>query len=70
MVKDSSEICQYEVSVPIEIDPLVIINEINYRSSDEFSPDDWIELYNPKSTAIDVSNWDCLLYTSPSPRDY
>ena len=58
MVKDSSEICQYEVSVPIEIDPLVIINEINYRSSDEFNPDDWIELYNPKSTAIDVSNWE------------
>ena len=58
VVKDSSEICQYEVSVPIEIEPLVIINEINYRSSDEFNADDWIELYNPKSTAIDVSNWE------------
>jgi hypothetical protein len=35
----------------------VVINEINYNSSDDFNPDDWIELYNPKPTAIDISNW-------------
>ena len=35
----------------------VVINEINYNSSEDFNPDDWIELYNPKPTAIDISNW-------------
>jgi hypothetical protein len=35
----------------------VVINEINYNSSDDFNPSDWIELYNSKSTTIDVSNW-------------
>lgn len=36
----------------------LVINEINYRSSDEFNPDDWVELYNPKSYPIDISNWE------------
>ena len=40
-----------------ELSTEVVINEINYRSSDEFNPDDWIELFNPKPTAIDISNW-------------
>ena len=35
----------------------LVINEINYRSSDDFNPDDWIELYNPMTFAVDVSNW-------------
>lgn len=35
-----------------------VINEINYRSSDDFNPDDWIELYNPNSSSIDISNWE------------
>lgn len=35
----------------------IVINEINYRSSDEMNTDDWIELYNPNSSAIDLSNW-------------
>ena len=56
VVNDGSEICSYEVAVPIEVEGLVI-NEINYRSSLSFNPGDWIELYNPKSTAIDLSNW-------------
>ena len=56
VVNDGSEICSYEAGVPIEVEGLVI-NEINYRSSLSFNPGDWIELYNPKSTAIDLSNW-------------
>jgi len=56
IVKDVSEICLYEVSVLIQVEGL-IINEINYKSSDTFNADDWIELYNPKPTSIDISNW-------------
>ena len=35
----------------------IVINEINYKSSDDFNSDDWIELYNPNDYSIDVSNW-------------
>ena len=35
----------------------IIINEFNHNSSDDFNSDDWIELYNPKSINIDISNW-------------
>ena len=42
---------------PTQATQRLVINEINYRSSPDFNPDDWIELYNPNSTAVDVSNW-------------
>ncbi len=35
----------------------IVINEINYNSSDDFNPDDWVELYNNADIEIDVSNW-------------
>ncbi|MDA3930009.1 MAG: lamin tail domain-containing protein [Prolixibacteraceae bacterium] len=35
----------------------VVINEINYRSADEYDSGDWLELYNPTSQTIDLSNW-------------
>ncbi|MBK7106509.1 MAG: CotH kinase family protein [Ignavibacteriae bacterium] len=35
----------------------IVINEINYNSSDEFDSGDWIELYNRKDFEIDLSNW-------------
>ncbi|MCR9133845.1 MAG: CotH kinase family protein [bacterium] len=35
----------------------VVINEINYNSSDEFDPKDWVELYNNTSSPIDMSGW-------------
>ncbi len=35
----------------------IVINEINYRSSVDFNSDDWIELYNPNSASVDLSNW-------------
>jgi hypothetical protein len=56
VVQDSEQICFYEESVPVRTETMVI-NEINYRSIDSFNPDDWIELYNPESTAKDISNW-------------
>ena len=56
VVKDELEICLYEASIPVDVESLVI-NEINYKSNDAFNPDDWVELYNRKSTAVDISNW-------------
>ena len=56
VVTDSQNICQYEQSIRVEIES-IIINEFNHKSSDNFNSDDWIELYNPKSTAVDISNW-------------
>jgi hypothetical protein len=35
----------------------IVINEINYKSSDDFNANDWVELYNPNSYSLDVSNW-------------
>ena len=35
----------------------IVINEINYKSSDDFNSNDWLELYNPNSYAVDISNW-------------
>ena len=42
----------------INLSTQLVINEINYRSSDNFNPDDWIEIYNPKAEPIDISNWE------------
>ena len=35
----------------------IVINEINYKSSENFDPGDWIELFNPNADAIDISGW-------------
>jgi len=37
--------------------PALIINEINYHSSASFDTEDWVEFFNPKRVAIDVSGW-------------
>ncbi len=36
---------------------LVVINEINYNSSDSFNPEDWIELHNAGTRAISLEGW-------------
>jgi hypothetical protein len=38
------------------VDPIVI-TEINFRSAPEADSDDWIELYNRTSAAIDLTGW-------------
>ncbi len=38
----------------------VVINEINYKSADDFDTKDWIELYNTTAAAINVSGWKLL----------
>lgn len=35
----------------------VVINEINYRSNNEYDTGDWIELYNAGNQTIDLSGW-------------
>jgi hypothetical protein len=50
----------------------LVINEINYKSSADFNADDWVELYNPNSFSIDISNWqlkdddDAHIYVIPA----
>lgn len=41
----------------MSIDEVVVINEINYNSSDDRDTGDWIELYNPGDLEIDISGW-------------
>ncbi len=38
----------------------VVINEINYKSADDFDTKDWIELYNTTAAVINVSGWKLL----------
>jgi hypothetical protein len=35
----------------------IVINEINYNSSNQFNAGDWIELYNSSSQSVDMSDW-------------
>ncbi|MBT7579663.1 MAG: T9SS type A sorting domain-containing protein [Candidatus Marinimicrobia bacterium] len=35
----------------------IVINEINYNSENDFSPGDWVELYNNTDSTFDISNW-------------
>ena len=39
------------------ITPGIVINEINYNSSDDFNPEDWIELYNSSESPINIGTW-------------
>ncbi|MBR5644358.1 MAG: CotH kinase family protein [Salinivirgaceae bacterium] len=38
----------------------VVINEINYKSADDFDTKDWIELYNTTAAAINLTGWKLL----------
>ena len=54
------------------IDAGVVINEINYNSSDSYDPDDWVEIYNSSSNTMNLGSWllkdenDDLIFTIPS----
>ncbi|MBL51328.1 MAG: hypothetical protein CMG57_05160 [Candidatus Marinimicrobia bacterium] len=39
------------------VDYGLVINEINYNSSDNFNPNDWVEIYNNSSNTIDLGLW-------------
>ena len=38
-------------------DSTIVMNEINYNSSDNSDSGDWVELHNPTENDIDLSNW-------------
>ena len=38
----------------------VVINEINYRSSNSFNPEDWVELHNPTNETISIGLWEFM----------
>ena len=40
-----------------DITPGIVINEINYNSSDDFNPEDWVELYNSSDSPINIGTW-------------
>lgn len=40
-----------------EITDVLVINEINYNSSDDFGTGDWVEIFNTMDEPVDVSGW-------------
>ncbi len=36
----------------------ILINEIHYNSDPSFDPGNWIELYNPSGTSVNVGGWE------------
>lgn len=47
---------------------VIVFNEINYNSPPDFDTGDWIELYNPMSRPVDLSNW--ILADDDSSADF
>ena len=43
---------------PDSIDYGVVINEINYHSSENFDTEDWVELYNPNNITVQIGLWE------------
>ena len=70
--KAQTEFYEYRVGLEMLPPETIVINEINYNSSDDFDPEDWIELYNPTHTTTDISRWlfkdenDDHVYTIPA----
>ena len=64
--------CEDETPDQEILDYGIVINEINYNSSDNFNPDDWVEIYNSSNDTIDISSWllkdedDEHIFTVPS----
>ncbi len=44
----------------------IVINEINYNSSNDYNTQDWVELYNPREDVVDLSAW---MLTDGSDKD-
>ncbi len=38
-------------------EPDLVINEINYHSSNEFDTEDWVEFFNASKSSLDISGW-------------
>lgn len=46
----------------------IVINEINYNSTNQFDPGDWVELFNPNQEVVDLAGW--LLKDNALDRDF
>ena len=54
-------ICSCENTITKNSDSIkygIVINEINYNSSVDFNPEDWIEIYNPTIETISLGSWE------------
>ena len=51
---DDNVIAQFKLK---EFSDSLVINEINYHSSDELDPGDWVEFYNPHNYYLDIAGW-------------
>ena len=54
-LSDTTMVAYFEAGVPTN--DVLVINEINYNSSPDFDPGDWVEFYNPQNYSLDISNW-------------
>jgi len=41
----------------VRLAPMVVINELAWAGTAAYSADEWIELYNPGGTAVDLTGW-------------
>lgn len=69
MEADETFIPVFELSTSIP--QTLVINEINYNSSENWDSGDWIELHNPNDYILNISNWNIKdandnSYTFPS----
>ena len=51
------EFFEYVVGDQSLPDSSIVINEINYHSSDDFDPGDWVELFNSTGESVDIGQW-------------
>jgi len=64
--------CEDQIDEINILDKGVVINEINYNSTDNFDSDDWVEIYNNSNDTIDIGSWllkdedDDHIFTAPS----
>lgn len=57
-IKDADEWSPlHELKVIPEESSSIVINEINYDSSPNFDPEDWVEIYNNSDTDISLAGW-------------
>ena len=49
--------CSDKIENKNTIDYGIVINEINYNSSNDFDSDDWVEIYNNTNDTISIGSW-------------
>ena len=57
MIDQNMTMIAHFVEIQNPYQDLIVINEINYHSSDDFDTGDWVELYNNSNQDIDISQW-------------